>query len=163
MVQTISWLSTGRAIETFRFYHILPPRPPEKIGENGVGKKQIVRADGDLPPHPRPPSALTTRRAERRRNHSGTGIFSKKSSNFVQESAQKCEKLGIARKRREHIAMRRAGRHSSPDPSCRPARILVGVFGDFGHEGKRGTGRKNEGAVAEESDSHRLYYFLALD
>ena len=55
--------------------------------------------------------------------------------------------------------MRRAGRHSSPDPSCRPARIFAGVFGDFGHEGEVGPRRKNEGAVAEESDSHQLVIF----
>ena len=117
----------------------------------------------------RPP--FSERRAKRRRNgttphkeasRSDTSLFrirGEKGSNFVQESAQIREKLGIARKRRKHITMRRAGRHSSPDPSCRPARIIVGVFGDFRNEGEGGTRRKNEGAVAEESDSHRLCHF----
>ena len=72
--------------------------------------------------------------------------------------AQKCEKFGIARKRRRQIAMLRAGRHSSPDPSCRPARIIVGVLGDFGDEGVWGADGRGDGAVAEESDSHRLIF-----
>ena len=143
------------------------PPPPEKTGTAARENEEEGRTES-FPHTPSPPSALSQRRAERRRNgttphkeasRSDSSLFrirGEKGSNFVQESAQIREKLGIARKRREHIAMRRARRHSPPDPSCRLARFIVGDFGDFGHESERGTGRKNEGAVAEESDSHRL-------
>ncbi|MBU6231243.1 hypothetical protein KGP36_01135 [Patescibacteria group bacterium] len=68
----------------------------------------------------------------------------------IQVPQQFRRKLKIARKRRTHIAMRRAGRHSSPDPSCRPARIFLGVFGKWEHQGEGGAGGCGEGAVEDE-------------
>ena len=151
-------------------YFVTLPHPPHFPSAPNRQGKQIARAGRNPSPTPpvlRPPSPLfrdckEKSAAEESAFHSEKNyvrIFGEKGSNFVQESAQIREKLGIARKRRKHIAMRRAGRHSSPDPSCRPARIFVGVFGDFRNEGEGGTGRKNQGAVAEESDSHRLVIF----
>ena len=58
------------------------------------------------------------------------------------------------------VAMR-ATRHSSPDLSCRVARIFVGVFWDFCHKCKRRTRRKNEGAVADQRFLTGCLFFIA--
>jgi len=55
----------------------------------------------------------------------------------------------------------RAGRNSSPDPSFRPALILVGVFGDLRNQGKGRAGRKNEGAVADQRLLTGCYFLIA--
>jgi hypothetical protein len=103
----------------------LSPSPPEKTGEGGAESAR---------PTPRgfrtgrAPLVTWRKKEASHRDTSLFRIFGEKGSNFIQESAQIREKLGIARKRRKHIAMRRAGRHSSPDPSCRPALRIAMCF-----------------------------------
>ena len=88
-----------------------------------------------------------------------TGILRTKfRSNIVPQRAQFRRKLKIVGNGRGASQLWRVGRHSSPDPSCRPARFLAGVFGDFRDEGEGCPRRKNQGAVADESDSHRLLF-----
>ncbi len=62
------------------------PPPPEKTGTAARENEEEGRTES-FPHTPSPPSALSPRRAERRRNHS-CRIFGEKGSNFVQESAQ---------------------------------------------------------------------------
>ena len=77
-------------------------------------------------------------------------IRGEKSPNINQKRQQFRGKLKIARKRRDASHVRRAGRNSPLKPPFRPARFLVGVFGDLGHQGEGCPRRKNEGAVADQ-------------
>ena len=56
--------------------------------------------------------------------------------------------------------MWRAGRNSPLKSPFRPARIFVDFFGNFCDESPRGTGGKNEGAVADQMGTHLLLLFI---
>jgi hypothetical protein len=86
-------------------------------------------------------------------------IFGEKCSNFVQKAAQFFEKLKIVGNRIIANHKLRAGRHSSPDPSCRPARFIAGFLGNFRNEGEGRARRKNQGAVADQRLLTGCYLF----
>lgn len=77
-------------------------------------------------------------------------IRGEKSPNINQKRQQFRRKLKITRKRRNASHVWRAGRNSPLKPPFRPARFLVGVFGDLGNQGEGCPRRKNEGAVADQ-------------
>ena len=93
--------------------------------------------------------------------HSKCGRGASSSRVRIPPFPQNRKKREIVQKRRKSRRMWRTARHSSPDPSCRAVRIFLGVFGKFIGEGEGGAGSRHEGAVAEESDSHRLVIFIA--
>ena len=121
---------------------IPPPRPRPK--------KQADRRG--IPPRtpPAAPSEPTPSGATAQPVASPFRIRGEKSPNINQKRQQFRRKLKIARKRRNTSQVRRAGRNSPLKPPFRPARFLVGVFGDLGYQGEGCAWRKNEGAVADQ-------------
>ena len=100
---------------------------------------------------------------EGRESHSSVvRIFREKRSNIIQKRQQFRKNRRIARKRRKNRRMWRAGRNSPLKPPFRPARIFVGVFGNFRHKCKRKMRRKNEGAVEDQMGTHLLLLFILI-
>ena len=135
--------------------------PAQKNSEDGTAF---------LPSNPSCRAVRSKRRVKRRRNPSLKKasqsdtllfwIFSEKSTNFIQKIQQFRRKGKIVEKRRRKCRKRRAGRNSPLKPPFRPARIFVGVFGNFRDKCKRKMRRKNEGAVEDQMGTHLLLVFI---
>ena len=121
---------------------VYDPPPPEKTG--GRARHLPPRNPRRASPN-RAPSGATAQSVA-----SPFRIRGEKSPNINQKRQQFRRKLKIARKRRTQITMWRAGRNSPLKPPFRPARFLVGFFGDLGNQGEGCPRRKNEGAVADQ-------------